>query len=104
MAIGTQVLLALLACAPVPFQEEAGKKEPAKERPTVTVRQSAPADFVGADDVPLKAACDKLRNSGGTIVVGPGRYLIRRSIVLPANIVLRGETGETGQAETVLAM
>jgi parallel beta-helix repeat protein len=60
---------------------------------TVTLRQTGTADVVGNDDVALKAACDLLRTSGGTLVVGPGRYTIRRTTYLPANIVLRGEEG-----------
>jgi hypothetical protein len=59
----------------------------------LTVRQSGPADLVGSDDVVLKAACDRLRTRGGTLVLGPGRYVVRRSLLLPANLVLRGEPG-----------
>ncbi len=91
---GAHVLLTLLSCAVPARAVSAQAQEPKeKERPTLIVRQAAPADLVGADDVVLKAACDKLRGSGGTLVLGPGRYVVRRSIVLPANLVLRGEPG-----------
>jgi len=88
MSRSLHVLFALVACGVARAQEPREA-----ERPTLTVRQAAPADLVGADDVVLKAACDMLRKSGGTLVLGPGRYVVRRSIVLPANIVLRGEPG-----------
>jgi len=65
----------------------------AVERPTLRVAQAAPADVVGADDAALQAACDRLRKSGGTIVIGPGRYAIRRQVNLPPDLVLRGEPG-----------
>lgn len=93
MTSGAPVLLALLSCAAPLFARQSATPAPAQERPTLTVRQSAPADLVGADDEVIKTACDRLRPSGGTLVLGPGRYTIRRSIVLPANFVLRGEPG-----------
>ena len=81
----------LLALAGYSSPQEAAQ---APVRPTLVVRQSEPADLVGNDDVVLKAACSQLRRSGGgTLVLGPGRWVVRRSIVLPASIVLRGEPG-----------
>lgn len=68
-------------------------KPQAAEPVTLHVRQSAPADLVGNDDVVLKQACDRLRKTGGTLVVGPGRWIIRRSLILPKNFTLRGEEG-----------
>jgi hypothetical protein len=89
MTRGAHVLLALLAGA-----WSARAQEPAERaRPTLVVRQSEPADLVGDDDVVIEAACDRLRQSGGTLVLGPGRYVVRRSLHLPANLVLRGEPG-----------
>lgn len=79
------VLLSPLVCAGVAAAQA--------QRPTLVVRQSGTADLLGADDVVLKAACDKLRKDGGTLVLGPGRYVVRRSLVLPANFLLRGEEG-----------
>lgn len=101
MTRGAHVLFLLVFCAvsaPAPgSQETPGSREAQQpqqpERPTLIVRQAEPADLVGADDVVLKAACDKLRSSGGTLVLGPGRYVVRHSLVLPANFVLRGEPG-----------
>jgi parallel beta-helix repeat protein len=63
------------------------------ERPTVVVRQSGAADVVGNDDQALETALRMLRQTGGTLVVGPGRYVIRRALFLPADVVLRGEEG-----------
>ncbi len=81
-------LLALLA----PIAQEPAP-EPRAERPTVVVRQEGTADFVGNDDVALAAALERLRTSGGTLVVGPGRWLVRRVLFLPTDIVVRGEPG-----------
>ncbi|MEQ1892769.1 MAG: right-handed parallel beta-helix repeat-containing protein [Planctomycetota bacterium] len=57
------------------------------------IQQIGTADLVGNDDSVLKQACERLRNSGGTLTLGPGRYVIRRSISLPRELVLRGEPG-----------
>jgi len=92
--VRTSFLLCLFLGAGGPFAQEAVREESTPTGPrTIHVRQSEPADLVGDDDRVLKQACDQLRRSGGTIVVGPGRYTIRRSIPLPANLVLRGEPG-----------
>lgn len=93
MTLGARISFLLLLALPSASQE--AESAP---RPELTVRQSGPADLVGDDDVVIKAACDQLRKSGGTIILGPGRYTIRRSIILPRNVVLRGE------AEAVLAL
>lgn len=85
----------LLACAlSRPAAAAVLVQESASSATTVLrVAQSEPADVVGNDDVALKAGLDRLRKSGGTLVVGPGRYVIRRSLILPAKIVVRGEPG-----------
>lgn len=84
-------LCALLVLA-LPRRAEAQQPAPAAA-PELHVRQAAPADLVGDDDVVLKQACDRLRKSGGTLVVGPGRWTLRRTLVLPTNFTLRGEEG-----------
>jgi parallel beta-helix repeat protein len=66
---------------------------PVRERPALVIRQMGEADLVGNDDTVLKQACERLRPSGGTITLGPGRYVMRRSTVLPPELVLRGEPG-----------
>src|SRR5687767_3155031 len=58
----------------------------------VTVRQEAPADFVG-DDAPTLIRALALLENGGTLILGPGRYVIRRTLFVPAGVVLRGEPG-----------
>ena len=67
---------------------------PAERRPVVTVRPSGSADFVGADQRTLSAALARLEH-GGTLILGAGRYVIRRTLFLPADLVLRGEPGST---------
>jgi parallel beta-helix repeat protein len=62
------------------------------ERPPVTLRQAEGADVVGNDDQALQRAADRLKD-GGTLVIGPGRYVLRRTVFLPADLVLRGEPG-----------
>jgi hypothetical protein len=68
------------------------------ERPTITVRSAGEArddaDLVGDDDRVLLEALDRLRQ-GGTLVLGAGRYTIRRALRLPPDLVLRGEDGAT---------
>lgn len=66
---------------------------PRRERPSLVVRQSGTADLLGNDDLVLKQAFERLRASGGTITLGPGRYVMRRSLFVPPEIVLRGEPG-----------
>jgi parallel beta helix pectate lyase-like protein len=70
-------------------------------RPTaqtiVTVRQSGPADFVGNDHATLARALERLED-GGTLRIGPGRYVLRRTLFLPAGLTIEGEAG------TVLAL
>ncbi|HEX6884346.1 MAG TPA: right-handed parallel beta-helix repeat-containing protein [Planctomycetota bacterium] len=69
-------------------------ESPASAAPLVTVRQQGPADFVGADHATLAAALANLgERGGGTLLVGPGRYVVRRSLFPPANVTIRGEAG-----------
>ena len=86
IALGALVPGAQAACG-------AQETDAAVERPTLHLRQTAPADVVGADDAALQAACDRLRKTGGTLVIGPGRHVIRRQVNLPPDLVLRGEPG-----------
>lgn len=87
------ILLAACASGPSARPARVQDSAAAAERPTLTVRPSGAADIVGDDDVALKAACDRLRKSGGTLVLGAGTYVIRRQVVLPTDFVLRGEEG-----------
>ncbi|MSR61820.1 MAG: right-handed parallel beta-helix repeat-containing protein [Planctomycetes bacterium] len=84
------LLLAALALAPPAFAQETA---PSATRPTVVVRQSGEADELGDDDRALERALVRLRPGGGTLVLGPGRYVIRRALFLPHDLVLRGEPG-----------
>ena len=65
---------------------------------TVRVAQDGSGDFNGADETPILEAIDRVGTDGGVIVIGPGRYLIRRPLSLGSSVVLRGT------AETVLQL
>jgi len=90
-------LLASAGRAPVqqpvrqPALEPAQQQAPA--RPTLVVRQSGEADLVGDDDLTIAAALERLRTSGGTLVLGPGRWVVRHTLFLPRDLELRGEEG-----------
>ncbi len=85
-------LLAVLARAPT--QAPAPQPAPAGgSGPTVTVRQTGAADVLGNDDVALAAGLERLRASGGTLVIGTGRWVLRRALFPPKDVVLRGEEG-----------
>ncbi len=68
-------------------------QEPPPGQPrAITIRQQGSADLVGADDAVIQAGLARL-HGGGTLILGPGRYVVRRAILPPKNIVLRGEEG-----------
>jgi hypothetical protein len=57
---------------------------------------NADADLVGDDDRVLQAAVDYIsRMGGGTVHVGPGRFILRAAVVLPSGIRLIGTGPET---------
>ena len=68
VGMAATILIAQLGCS---FQskESSADNRPRKAR-VVTVAQSAPADFVGADNVVLQKAADSLR-PGDTLEIGP---------------------------------
>jgi len=49
-----------------------------------------PSDSTGG----LQKAIDALGPSGGTVNIGPGRYVLRRSLQLYTGVTLRGESGQ----------
>lgn len=54
------------------------------------------ADILGADNRALQAAVDYVANlGGGTVHIGPGDYLMRDSLHLRSNVVVRGTGGKT---------
>jgi hypothetical protein len=70
-------------------------RAPMKIRPQVTVglRQ---ADLVGADNRVLQAAVDYVAGlGGGTVLVGPGEFLMRDSLHLRSCVTVRGTPGQT---------
>ena len=61
-----------------------------KERPMIRVGQDS-GDFTGTDNRVLQAAVDYVGHlGGGTVVIGPGRYLMRDSLHLRRNVTVRG--------------
>ncbi len=68
------------------------QQETQEPRRSITVRQQGSADLVGADDAVIQAAFGLL-DRGGTLVLGRGRYVVRRPLLPPADVVLRGEEG-----------
>lgn len=63
--------------------------------PSIRVGQSD-ADIVGFDHRALQAAVDYIAGLGGGVVeIGPGEYLMRDSLHIRSNVVVRGTPGET---------
>ncbi|MDB6037875.1 MAG: hypothetical protein JWM99_1716, partial [Verrucomicrobiales bacterium] len=66
-----------------------------KDRPKVTVGVHS-GDMMGADNRALQAAVDYVASlGGGTVVIGPGEYLMRDSLHLRAQVTVRGTPGQT---------
>jgi len=86
------MLIAQLGCS---FQskESSADSGPRKAR-VVTVAQSAPADFVGTDNVVLQQAADSLHH-GDTLEIGPGTYAMNNSLFIPSGVTVRGKPGQT---------
>ncbi|HVN79927.1 MAG TPA: hypothetical protein VMW38_13085, partial [Terriglobia bacterium] len=61
---------------------------------TITVAQSGTADVVGADNVALQNAADRLR-PGDTLEIGPGTYEMNNSLFVPSGVTVRGVQGQT---------
>jgi parallel beta-helix repeat protein len=76
----------LLLCLPASGQHG--------ERVTLTVAQDGSGDFNGTDDEPIREALLRLRASGGTLQIEAGEYLVRRTILVPPGVTVRG-TSET---------
>jgi len=76
----------LLLCLPASGQHG--------ERVTLTVAQDGRGDFNGTDDEPIREALLRLRARGGTLQIEAGEYLVRRTILVPPGITVRG-TSET---------
>ncbi len=56
----------------------------------------ANADIVGQDNRALQAALDYVGNlGGGTVIVGPGVYLMANALRLHSNVTLRGQGDQT---------
>ena len=86
-------LLACLVVASVAFA--ADEVEAPVERATVLVGQTE-GDFRGRDQRVLQAAIDYVANlGGGTVRIGPGRYLLRSSVTLRDGVRLVGTRGKT---------
>jgi hypothetical protein len=65
------------------------------ERPTITVGRSD-ADLLGADNRALQAAVDYIAGlGGGTVEIREGEYVMRDSLHLHSNVIVRGQRGKT---------
>jgi parallel beta-helix repeat protein len=66
-----------------------------KERPQISVGQNG-ADLIGNDNRVIQAAVDYIANlGGGTVVIGPGEYLMRDSLHLRSGVIVRGGGDKT---------
>jgi len=65
----------------------------AERGPVVVVSQDGEGDFRGSDEKPILAAIEKLADTGGTIRIGPGEYVIRQRIVPCDNLTIQGTDG-----------
>lgn len=54
-----------------------------------------PSAFPGSPTAGIQEALDSLPAHGGAVVIPPGRHTLRRSIVVPANVTLRGAGSAT---------
>ena len=91
--------LTILACAllaaarsPAAHQEVAPAPESGEPR-SITFRQDGTGDFNGTDSAALQPALNSLIETGGTVTFGPGRYVIRANVFVPAGVTLRGCEG-----------
>ena len=66
-----------------------------KERPRITVGQDR-EDILGRDNRALQSAVDYIAQlGGGTVLIGPGEYLMRDSLHLRSGVTVRGVKGKT---------
>ncbi len=90
-------LLLLGALSGLPLASLGGKDVPREpvEKAAVRVGQEQ-GDLRGTDHRVIQAAIDHLANlGGGTVHIGPGRYLLRCSITLRSGVRLVGTPGKT---------
>jgi hypothetical protein len=95
---GRRHVAAWLALVPVIFAFTATRAEPpAREVRRAEVRVGIDeGDIKGADNRALQAAVDQVAGlGGGTVRVGPGRYLMRNALVLRDNVHVIGVPGKT---------
>ncbi|MEI6393931.1 MAG: hypothetical protein WCT12_22865 [Verrucomicrobiota bacterium] len=94
-AVTTILCLTLLSA----LANEAGRTHPENEllaRPGVILMVGiSSADIIGNDNRALQAAVDYAGNlGGGTVLIGPGEYLMRDALHLRSRVTVRG-AGET---------
>ena len=82
-----------LLMVPFVIEPAAATFHAAQSSAELHVRREGAGEFSGDDDRPIQAALERLRGKGGTVVVGPGEYIVRRAIQVPAGSVLRGSQG-----------
>lgn len=80
-----------LSAAADPFGQEGQLPKPSENAEKVLhVTRNGDGELAGETGQPIRAALDQLRKTGGTVVLEPGEYLVRRKLVLSDNITIRG--------------
>jgi hypothetical protein len=94
LALRTLICFCLLACGTGALQAEGPQVKPV-QRAEIRVGISD-ADVQGNDHRALQAAVDYVAQlGGGTVRIGPGRYLMRNALRLRDNVKVVGVPGET---------
>jgi len=101
--------LVVLALALAGSAAQGAEPAPAAGRATLVVAQDSGGDFRGKDERPIIEALGRAPAGGGTILIKPGIYTLRRAIVLRSrrNLTLVGAPGAvlrvSGRCESVVA-
>jgi polygalacturonase len=93
------VLCGLIFCINA-SADQAGRRYPENSlhaRPAVEITVGREdADIIGSDNRALQAAVDYVGSlGGGTVLIGPGEYLMRDSLHLRSRVTVRGNPGKT---------
>ena len=84
-----------LSCTAIALAPVLGQPLP-KAQPVIVTVGVKEGDFRGTDAHALQAAVDRAAaKGGGTVRIGPGRYLMRNALMLRSNVKIVGEPGKT---------
>lgn len=74
------------------FAAATAEEGEAPEEPRVVVSQEDEGDYSGNNHQPIQQALDQLEEAGGgVLLIGPGRYELRRPLHVPTDVTIRGE-------------